>query len=270
MSFWVLFLGLLRKSVGFTSLLSMMAIYRGAGRPAVRGRSVGFKNVVRRQTAKDVELQLARKVKTLERQMKARAPEEKFVDVSLSFINVASGSGAVGHLTIIAAGSDFNQRIGDTVRIHRITGHLRLATGAGSLGATLSGEEFVSSSIVVDGQQVGDTSPTASAVFADANPPSVLLNEAVSHKRFKILSTSPLLEAARVGPNSVIGVVTYAQAPTQSAVWYYDFPCAIRTSFNGTATTDIEKNGIYMVVRSSIAAASADLDGRCRLYYTDC
>lgn len=248
-----------------------MVVARSAGRPGAYRRYVpAAKKVVQRMSSKQVEVALASKIKKLERTVRARQPEEKFVDISMSFINVVDTVGAVNHLTQVAAGSDFNQRTGDSIRIHRIAGHFRVATGSGSLGAKPTGEEFISASIVVDGQQVGDTSPAASTVFADVTPPSVLLNEAISHRRFKILGTSPLFEAARIAPLSVPVAADSNQAPTQSPVWYYDLPCNLRVAFNGTATSDIEKNGIYMICRSSLTADTVDADGRCRLYYTDC
>lgn len=247
-----------------------MVYMRNAGRPAVRKYVRKAGPVVKRLSAKQVELQLAAKVQRLEKSMRARKPEEKFVDVSLSLINVSDTVGAVQQLTVIAAGTDFNQRVGDTVRIHRICGHFRVATGTGSLGAVPLGEEFISASIVVDGQQVGDTDPTAAAVFAATFPPTVLLNEAISHKRFRILDTSPLFEAARIATSTAPTGSTLGICPTQSPVWYFDIPVDIRSSFNGTASSDIEKNGIYIVARSSLTADTVDCDGRARVYYTDC
>jgi len=225
---------------------------------------------VKRMSSKDVENVLARKVMKLERTIRLRAPEEKFFDTALSALNIVDTTGAVQSLVGVAQGSDFNNRIGDSIRIHRIEGHVRIATGLFSVGAFPTGEEFLRCNIVLDRQQVSDTAPTVATIFPfPAEPHNNLLNEATSHHRFKILKSGPLWNVARLSSLATPVATAFAYAPTETGVWNFNHICNYVISYNGSAGTDIEKNGIYMTWRSSIAADTADCDGRVRVYYTD-
>lgn len=224
---------------------------------------------VKRVSSKDVEDILAKKVLRLERTMRMRKPEEKFIDIGLSAINVVDTTGSVQSLVAIAAGTDFNNRIGDSVRVHRIQGHGRLSTAAASLGALPTADEYCRMHVVLDTQQVADTAPSASAIFASIAGPSVLLNESSTHHRFKVLKSSQLFVAARLASSSTPVATLLSQAPTQNAVWNFNIKCNYVVSYNSTATTDVEKNGIYFVVLSSVSADTLDMDGTVRVYYTD-
>lgn len=246
-----------------------MVTYGPVRRPAAR-RKVGVPKFAKRVSSKDVEAMLAKKLMRLERTVRLRKPEEKFVDVGLSAINVADTTGAVQSLVPIAQGSDFNQRIGDSVRIHRIQGHARISTGIGSLGVTPTGEEFARMHIVHDMQQVADTAPAPNIIFQNVSQPaSDLLYEAVFHHRFRVLASSPLYVAARLATTSLSGALTVPICPTQTGIWNFDLKCNHVVSFNGTASTDFEKNGLFFVWLTSIAADTADFDGYVRVYYTD-
>jgi len=228
------------------------------------------KPAVKRVSSKDVEEMLAKKVLRLERTIRLRKPEEKFIETSMSAINVTDLSGYVQSLVVVAQGTDYNNRIGDSIRVHRIQGHARISTASSSLGAAPNGEEFIRMHVVLDTQQISDTVPGASTIFASTAGPSVLLNEALSHHRFKILKTSPLMVAARLASSSTPVATLLNQAPTQNAVWNFNIKCNHVVSYNATTGDQIEKNGIYFVFLTSIAADTMDADGIVRVYYTDC
>jgi len=222
-------------------------------------------------SGKEVEKVLAQKVLRLERVARARRPEEKFFDTSLLAVNFTDTSGAAQSIVNVAAGTDYNNRVGDTIRIHRIEGFVRIATGNTSVGISPTNDEHIRCNVVQDLQQVPDTVAGPSTVFVLASEPeSNLLNEASSHKRFKILATSPLWSAAMLNAIGFNGVTDDKLTPTQMNTWNFDFKCNIRVSFNGTAGTDFEKNGVFVTWRTNISADTVDSDGRVRIYYTDC
>lgn len=225
---------------------------------------------VKRVSSKDVEVMLAKKVQRLEKSMRIRKPEEKFLDTSLSASNVADSTGSVQSIVSVAAGESENGRVGDSIRVHRIRGHGRVSTQAASLGSAPNNDEFARMHIVQDRQQVADTAPGAGTIFASTAGVSTLLNEGLSHKRFNVLGTSPLFSAARLSPISNPVSTIYAQTPTQTGVWEFDIKCNIVVSYNGTGAGDFEKNGIFFVYLTNIAADTADFDGTLRIYYTDC
>lgn len=226
---------------------------------------------VKRVSSKDVENMLAKKVLRLERISRARRPEEKFLETALSAINITDAAGAIQSLVNVSAGSDFNNRIGDTIRIHRIEGFVRIADGAGSIGSFPTNEQHIRCNVVQDTQQVSDTVASVSTIFPSASEPeSNFLNEALSHKRFKILATSQLWSCAMLASSATPVATLMALTPTQANTWNFDFKCNIRVSYNGTAATDFEKNGVFLTWRTNVAADTVDSDGRVRIYYTDC
>lgn len=233
-----------------------------------KGRGIkGLKRV----SSKDVEAMLAKKVLRLERISRARLPEEKFFDTSLSAVNIADISGAIQSIVNVAAGSDYNNRVGDTIRIHRIEGYVRIATGSSSIGAAPTTEQHIRCNLVMDSQQISDTAPNPSAIFAYVEQPEGnILLESLCHKRFKILATSQLWSAAMLASSATPVATLQSLSPTQINVWNFDLKCNIRVSYNGTAGTDFEKNGIYVVWRTNIAADTLDSDGVVRIFYTDC
>jgi len=225
---------------------------------------------LKRASSKDVENMLAKKVLRLERISRTRRPEEKFFDTALSAINISDAAGAIISIVNVAAGSDYNNRVGDTIRIHRVEGFVRIADGAGSIGTVPTNEQHIRCNVVQDTQQVSDTSPGVGTVFSSTSEPeSNMLNEAVSHKRFKILATSQLWSCAMLASTSTPVATLLPLSPTQSNTWNFDFKCNIRVSYNGTAGSDFEKNGVYVTWRTNVAADTVDSDGRVRIYYTD-
>lgn len=233
-----------------------------------KGRGIkGLKRV----SSKDVEAMLAKKVLRLERMSRARLPEEKFFDTILSGPNITDTAGAIQSVCSVAAGSDYNNRVGDTIRVHRIEGYVRIATSAASLGAAPTNEQHIRANLIMDTQQVADTAANPGSIWEYvAAPESNLLRESISHKRFKILATSQLWSAAMLAESATSVATLQSLSPTQLNTWNFDLKCNIRVSFNGTAGGDFEKNGLFVTWRTNIAADTVDSDGVVRIYYTDC
>lgn len=227
--------------------------------------------IVKRVSAKDVDTMLAKKVQKLERAVRVRRPEMKFFDTALSASNIVDTTGAVNLFTNMGQGTDVGGRIGDSIRIHRVVGHVRIGTAAASVGVTPTGDEFARVSIVQDKQQVSDTLPTAGVIYNSVlQPQSLLLNLASSEGRFNVLATSPLFSISRIAPYVTPVAAVNNQCPTQTPVWNFDFKCNVVVKFNGSSTTDIQKNGLYVVWRANTPADTLDSDGTIRIFYTDC
>jgi len=112
--------------------------------------------------------------------------------------------------------------------------------------------------IVQDMQQVGDTDATIAQIFGGGTPIDTFLN-VDSLGRFKILYMSKFIS------NNMVDSTT----ATMSPVVEWSTECDIPVRYNGTAGTDIQKNGIFFVTLSNDAADTIDTSGTCRLGFID-
>lgn len=155
-------------------------------------------------------------------------------------------TGTVTHLSNIASGSGSNARIGDAVTARYLFGRLSLRQHASSSASD------VRIIIFVDKQQVGDGTPTVTNVLAAAEPDS-FLNEATVN-RFKILRDW-----------------YFNVNDAKSLAWLKKFNIKLnfQIRYNGTAATDIQKNGIYILCISDEPSNTPGLVWSIRLVYTD-
>lgn len=201
---------------------------------------------------------LQQQVRSLQNAVNRMKPEKKYVDVALTLTNVVDANGGVIHLTQIAQGDTQSTRTGNAVNVTDVKIGLNIDRGA-SLGAA---NGHVRIAVVVDKEQVADTSPVGSAIFTSADPicPRPNLDNL---ERFRILYISPNLDAqmAKLGTETLV--------PTRSNLVEYQWSGNLKVSYNGAATTDIEKNGIYLVVLSVFNSDAIDTSGTARIGYTD-
>lgn len=223
-----------------------------------------------RVSAAQVDRNLANEVAKLKRIVRKRAPESKYLDTTLSFANVADTVGAVNHITSLGQGPAEQQRIGDSITVSAIDVLVRVSTATTSIGAAPTGEEAVRFALVQDMQQVADTVPTVGAIMAQvANPHNPLRSIEAGVTRFKILWMSPVIQPARITASSTPVATLTAVSPTQANWSFAHMKCNIKVRFNGSNGTDIEKNGLYVICWTNIAADIVDADGYTRLTYTD-
>lgn len=221
-------------------------------------------------SSRQAEVALAKKVARLTKLVKGITPEVKYLDTNLTFINVGSASGALGNIMALAQGADFNQRIGDKVRVKGIQFFVRISTAAGSIGASPTSEEFTRFMLVRDTQTVADTLPSPALVVNDpARPAYPVLNTANALGRFIIMWTSPLFVHSRCAQSSVAGGVTTPLSPSQTPTIFKSMKCDIPVTYNGTLSTDFQKNSMYMVCFTSLAAGTLDADCQVRIAYID-
>jgi len=205
---------------------------------------------------------LRSQVKSLQRVVRNLAPEVKYKDTSLALSNVSTAGGIV-HITSIDQGDSVLTRTGNTINVTDIACRAVIVNAADN--ANSDNCRFL---VVVDRQQVADTLPAPGDVISDgfftANPVINLPNVA-NLERFRILHSSWLYELRRVEPDLVAD--TFGP-PTQSSYYEFNWKGNLKVSYNGTASSDIEKNGIYFIVLTD-NANTVDIAGVARVGYTD-
>jgi len=196
-------------------------------------------------------------VKALQRAVKNLSPEKKYTDLSLSQINIGV-AGAVTHITSVAQGDTIATRTGNVLNLVSITCKGKIATAANALAVG----SYMRILVVVDKQQVADTSPSAADVITDgiftADPVSMLPNTAFL-ERFRILHSSRLYDGSRIATGTA----------TQDRSWEYSWTGNMKVEYNGTAGTDIQKNGVYVVFLTDDAGNVLDFSGVARVGFTD-
>jgi len=214
------------------------------------------------------EVNLARKVAQLSKYVKGLKPEMKFADISLSATNVSPTTGVTTLMSSIAAGAGVNQRVGENVQIKYIEMHFE-AIFAGSVASSTNDNPSYRVYIVQDKQQVPNVSPALSDLVDQPSTPTVQLFNVQEQKRFRVIYDSgPQVcvfgTAAGVG-NSSIALSSRILLNIKKRV-------SISTEFNGTANTNIQKNGIYFIVSTDMLAAAVpcfDYFATSRIGYID-
>lgn len=165
-------------------------------------------------------------------------------------------TGRIHHLTAIAAGTAVTERVGRRVRLHGLNMRFRVER--------LSNTDFpiaFTMMVVLDTQQVGDNAPSASDIVAytgDRDCGMGILNKA-NVPRFKVLYRNTFLLAdIQSGMNAQL-IDKYLRLP------------AVNVGYNGTASTDIERNGLYLCMFSGgdPAADEIFISGEACMTFTD-
>jgi len=202
---------------------------------------------------------LFNQVKSLQRIVRNLAPEQKYVDVDISSTDIST-SGRIVHLTGVAQGDTQSTRTGNSINVTSVTLRGKIVTPS---SATPNTDPTFRWAIVVDREQVADTSPSAGAIFAGPNPITGLPN-LDNLERFRILFLSGPISGRRLGVDS-----SDLSPPTISAYMQWQWTGNLKVAYNGTASTDIEKNGIYFVFLSDDSSDTIDVVGFSRIAYTD-
>jgi len=204
---------------------------------------------------------LTQQVKALQRFCKNLAPEVKYIDAGLNVTNIPA-TGTVFPITTIATGDIEGTRTGNAVNVTAInlSGYfLRNSTD-------FAADSFYRIALVQDKEQVADTSPTAAQIFNNTGLPTEALPLLDSLTRFNVLWLSPVFDAwmMRLDSDNLA-----ASTPTQKSFWSHSWKGNIKVQYNGNSSTDIQKNGLYVVILSSTAVTTGDHTGTARVAYTD-
>jgi len=221
-----------------------------AKRAKTFGRSaVPFNSVQKRTTSGPSRRgTLYQQLKSLQRVVKALSPEVKTIEVNTNVTNLTS-SGSIQHVTAIGQGDDVGDRTGNTIDLKEI--YMQSSFTLGSDGT--SGASF-RIAIVRDTQQVADTTPAVVDVFSSANP-LVAMPNIGNRERFKFLYMSP--------------IVPINQLANWGMNHKFDWKGNYKVMYNGTASSDIQKGGIYILFLTDAGGNTMDFVSRVRLTFSD-
>lgn len=204
---------------------------------------------------------LLQQVKSLQRVVKQLQPELKSADVSIDATNIDSTNGTVIHLSAIGQGDGQTNRTGNCITVRKIDVGFQVTRNAAYTGVT---NPTLRWAIIVDKEQIADTSPVGLSVFEFPSLAIVDFPQSANLERFRFLYVSPVIDLHMIGFNdTTTPVVNRANAFNHH--WSGD----IKVGYNGSATTDIEKNGIYIVYISQGTASELDVTGYSRIQFTD-
>lgn len=169
--------------------------------------------------------------------------EKKYIDTGI--VNSVNSSGAVLALTAIAQGDTNTTRNGNSIlcKSVQLRGHVAFDV---STTRNISYRLF----LVHDTQQVSDSSPTYSDIFSGGSQPVLNLNHV---GRFTILKS-------------------WSFAPSEQTQFLIDEWINLgnhHVRYNGTANTDIQKGGLYLVHVSNLTATLPNLVAQARVPFYD-
>lgn len=231
-------------------------------------RSAGSGSLVPVSKAK-AEMNLARKVQQLAKQLRVIMPEMKFADISLNTANVPVATGTTILMSSIPQATAVNARIGENVMVRHVEFHGEVQY-AGSVQAGNNDNPSYRVYIVQDTQQIAGTSPSVADLVDQPGVPVYQLLNVTEQKRFRVLYDS--------GPQMLIFGNALAATLNSNVVMLTKYhlhlkkKVSIPVEFNGSGAAAIQKNGIYFMICTDISLAGvATLDwlGASRIGYTD-
>lgn len=172
--------------------------------------------------------------------------EKHHFDTAFSSATIPS-AGNITHLTSLAQGDTSVTRTGNSVLLKDCYMHLFMAVNPSVL--TQSRVRMI---LFFDKQQISDTLPTVTDVLAAASTESMLNLNASG--RFKIVYSREFILRANNNGSLVLHK-------------FFKFHTHVR--FNGTAGTDIQRNGLYVLFIGSEATNTPTVSGTFRIGYHD-
>lgn len=216
-----------------------------------RRRRIGYRRRRRGGTAwyrrKYNAMQLASAAWRGVRYIKGLVNSEKYhFDTAFSAASIPS-AGNVTHLTALAQGDTNATRTGNSVLLKDCYMHLFLA-----INTAIVSQSRVRMILFFDKQQVSDTAPAVTDVLAAASTESMLNLNASG--RFKVVYSREFI--LRANQNGSLVVHKFLKFNTH-------------VRFNGTAGTDIQRNGLYVLFIGSEGTYQPSVTGTFRIGYHD-
>jgi len=173
--------------------------------------------------------------------------EVKKTEYTGTAVAINASTGNVIPISTMGAGTSIGQREGNSIKLKYISGNLKF-----NKNASATNSPCVRIVIVIDKQCVADTVPAWSDVFSTASPLSHLNRNTVG--RFTIIYDRKF---------------TLNQTDTISKLHSFNIKSQMHVRFNGTASTDYQKNPVFMLVFSDEPTNPATFDYDVRLGYVD-
>ncbi len=201
---------------------------------------------------------LSKKVKTLSKKVHRleRTDELKQITLGISATGITT-TPTTTHLTAVATGNDHNNRDGNELSLKYLQFDAILtANGSGSLA-----DQLMRVVIFQDKQQEEAVTPTVADVFGTASPSIYEVQNFVDRKRWRILYDRVLT----CGVSGSGGAGTSNDYPSRRSVRIRCKVPKTSVGYSGTASSDILKNGIYMMRWSQEATQGPTLGGQFRV-----
>lgn len=210
---------------------------------------------------------LTQQVKALQRAVKKVLPEMKYADAVLDTSNITT-SGTVIHLTAVPEDDTATGRTGNVIYVKSlsINGYFLRSTDI-----TYTMNAMYRIMVVIDKQQVSDTAPAISDVLDyGASNSTRIFPKVAALERFRVLWISEVYEGHRMNISDAGGGLNGINPASQSTIFnYHNDNVNLRVDFNGAASTDIQKNGIYLLILSNDTANVIDINGVSRIGFHD-
>lgn len=157
-----------------------------------------------------------------------------------------TATGYVNHLTNIANGNENHQRTGNSIFVRSLFGRISLVHNA--VG---NATQHIRLILVKDKQQVSDTNPAIGDLLESSDPWSPLNSD--DKGRFQVMFDK--------------FITLSGQNPTRDLKIFRNMRQHVR--YNGTNTTDIQKNGFYIFAISSTITSHPTMTFNLRTSYHD-
>jgi len=191
-----------------------------------------------------------------------RSQEMKFADTA--YTTDFTTAGAIVHLSSVAQGDTESTRDGNMITATSLQYVMDMSL-ASPTSSTAFSSRICRVIIFQDKQQAGDTSPSVTNVLTTADPTSFY--QTVTRGRFKIyfdryFTVRPFTYSNASPANTGLQVAKLYKGKIA-----FKYPLNIH--YNGSAGTDIQRNGLYMLLITSVEEANDHNDIKVRLNYKD-
>ena len=166
------------------------------------------------------------------------AHEAHAITIALSSY-VTTATPVLNHLTAITQGADLANRLGDKIEMLKLNLRFQIIMNSSGLST-----QWVRTIIFQDKQQAQDTTPTSLLLMGTASPAATEIPSYINRGRFHIVDDF-MLQCSTVAANGPLPayrdyVRSYPASKFTKCV-----------SYNGTANSDINENGLYIMSWSS-------------------
>lgn len=158
-------------------------------------------------------------------------------------------TGFITNITALAQGDTTDQRTGNSILLRSLSYRYKI-----EINSSVTSNTAVLFMLVKDTQQLSDTSPSVTDILTSATPESLM--NLTTAGRFKILKRQIILLSPASGGSPAKEISGYRKI--------YD-----HVRYNGTASSDIQKNGYYVIMLSSENTNYPTVAGSMRIGYHD-
>lgn len=218
--------------------------------PHMKNYNSQYKNYRRKQTLKSMSnvASTASTALRLATQVYGMVNSERML-LPLTSSDAVTTTAGITHLTPIAQGDSNISRTGNSILAKTLNMQMEVVMHNSATST------FFRILVIQDKQQVADTPPTIADIL-EASSSTNSIYEINTHGRFKILK------------NYHFSLDTY-KARSKVIKFHYKFPKTHHIRYNGSASSDIQKNGVYLVLLSNEATNAGNVNWYSTFTYHD-